>query len=308
MDAADRQATAWGVLFAALLHLGLLVFLLLATLSCNTWERAIDSLGLPKSWNPVTCQKPLTLAGPVIEATLMGPAGAPLPPPAKVRFPRPKPPPPPKREVHAPKPKPVPVKTLPPPPKNPDTIDRQKAVALASNKAKLAQQKQRERQRQRMSELDANSNAKIDKLFQQMEAAGKSSQRADREAQKLAQLKDLKHSQAVPTTAPRADQARSGQGGQDTALQAQWLAAIQAAVTQSWLRPDNLPHGVVCPVDITQIPGGSVINVHVESGCPYDEVGRKSIQNAVMRAQPLPYQGYEKVFKRQITLNFQVKD
>jgi colicin import membrane protein len=140
-----------------------------------------------------------------------------------------------------------------------------------------------------------------------MDAVGKSSQRADRQAQKLAQLQDLKKSQAVPSTAPKADQARSGQGGQDTALQAQWLAAIKSAVTQSWLRPDNLPKSV-CPVDITQIPGGSVINVHIESGCPYDEVGRKSIQNAVMRAQPLPYQGYEKVFKRQITLNFQVND
>ena len=155
-----------------------------------------------------------------------------------------------------------------------------------------------------MSELDAESNAKIDKLFKQMDAVGRSSQQADRQAQKMAQLDDLKHSQAVPSTAPKADQARSGQGGQDTSLQTQWLAAIQAAVTQSWLRPDNLPKDVVCPVDITQIPGGQVINVHVESSCPYDEVGRKSMVNAVMRAQPLPYHGYEKVFRRQITLKF----
>jgi colicin import membrane protein len=313
MDVADRQATTRGVLFAIVLHVGLAGFLLATTISCNTFERIVEALGLPKSLNPVACIRPTTLAGPVIEATLVGPAGAPLPPPSKAHAPKPKVSPP-KSELKVDKtrPKPPPVKTLPPPPENPDVKDQQKVVALAAEKAKQAERLQKQRERQRMSELDAQQDDSIDKLFKQLDAAKAQSQRAEqqtrRQQQKLAQLKDLENSNAAPTTAPEADQARSGEGGEATGLQAQWLAAIRVAVTQAWLRPDNLPKGVVCPVDITQIPGGQVIRVHVESSCPYDVAGRQSMKNAVMRAQPLPYHGYEKVFKRQITLNFMVKN
>jgi colicin import membrane protein len=300
MDAAERQATLWGIGFAALLHLGLLVFLLLATISCNTWERAIDAIGLPKAWNPVTCNKPLDLAGPVIKATLMGPAGAPLPPPKKVRASRPKAPPP---KVDVAKPKPVPVKTLPPPPKHPDTHDQAKVVAISSDKAQQAQHEQRQREQQHMSELDAQSNADIDKLFKQMDAAGQQSQRADRQAQKLAQLDDLKKSDAVPTTAPRADQARSGAGGRDNSLEAQYKAAITSKMIQSWHRPADL-QSVVCHLHAVQIPGGTVISASVTQPCNADAQTRKSIENAAMRASPLPYERYEKVFRRDIYVEF----
>jgi colicin import membrane protein len=304
MDAADRQATLWGVGFAALLHVGLLAFLWLATISCSTWESAVDSLGLPKSWNPVSCHKPLDLAGPVIEATLMGPAGAPLPPPKKVNFPKPKAAPP-KAEPAKPKPKPVPVKTLPPPPKHPDTTDQQKVVAVSNDKAEQAQREQKQRERQRMSELDAQSNADIDKLFKQMDAAGQQSQRADRQAQKLAQLDDLKKSKTapVPTTAPRADQARSGGGGKDNSLAAQYKAAVTSKMIQSWHRPAEV-QSVVCNLHAVQIPGGTVISATVMQPCNADAQTRKSIEDAAMRASPLPYAHYEKVFKRDIYVEF----
>jgi colicin import membrane protein len=302
MDVAERQATLWGIGFAALLHLGLLVFLVLATISCNTWERAIDGLGLPKAWNPVRCSKPLNLAGPVIEATLMGPAGAPLPPPKKFRAPKPKAPPP---KVDVAKPKPAPVKTLPPPPKHPDTTDQAKAVALASDKAEQAQREQRQRERQHMSELDAQSNADIDKLFKQMDAAGQQSQRADRQAQKLAQLDDLKDSKdaPAPTTAPKADQARSGGGGTDSSLEAQYKAAITSKMIMSWHRPAQL-QSVVCHLHAVQIPGGTVISATVIQPCNADAQTRKSIEDAALRASPLPYQHYEKVFKRDVYVEF----
>jgi colicin import membrane protein len=46
------------------------------------------------------------------------------------------------------------------------------------------------------------------------------------------------------------------------------------------------------------------MSAKVDSSCPYDEAGRRSVENAVLRAQPLPYQGFESVFQRDLTFTF----
>jgi colicin import membrane protein len=47
-----------------------------------------------------------------------------------------------------------------------------------------------------------------------------------------------------------------------------------------------------------------VIQVSVTSPCNADDLTRRSIEAAVLKAQPLPYRGYESVFERDITFNF----
>ena len=42
----------------------------------------------------------------------------------------------------------------------------------------------------------------------------------------------------------------------------------------------------------------------IGSPCNADQLTRNSIEQAVMKAAPLPYQGYEKDFQRNLTLNF----
>jgi colicin import membrane protein len=56
------------------------------------------------------------------------------------------------------------------------------------------------------------------------------------------------------------------------------------------------------------VPGGTVIDAKVDPSCPYDELGRRSIEAAVLKAQPLPYAGFEPVFNRTLKLNFQAAD
>jgi len=90
----------------------------------------------------------------------------------------------------------------------------------------------------------------------------------------------------------------------DDALFARYAAAIQAAVMQNWSRPDGAAPGVSCVLQVEQIPGGEVIKVQNGSPCNADPATRTSIEQAVMKASPLPYQGYEKVFQRTIQFNF----
>jgi colicin import membrane protein len=46
----------------------------------------------------------------------------------------------------------------------------------------------------------------------------------------------------------------------------------------------------------------------VSPSCPYDALGKRSVEAAVLKAQPLPYAGFESVFSRELKLNFQAED
>jgi colicin import membrane protein len=56
------------------------------------------------------------------------------------------------------------------------------------------------------------------------------------------------------------------------------------------------------------LPGGDVMNVEIDSSCPYDALGRRSVEAAVRKAEPLPYVGFESVFNRRPNLNFEAQD
>ena len=296
----NRQANVRAVIWSALLHGGLLLGLAMMTLPCASFEAFFERFGLPAWLNPVQCTKPMVMPGPVIEATLVGPTAAPKSKHTQAQQSAPR-----KAAAEPAKPKAPEVKTLPPPPTQPAIRDQQKVVAMASEKAEQARQEQEERERQRQSELEA------DQLLKQLDQLKKESAQAEQktrlEQQRLQQLADLKN-QAAAADAPEAKEARTGQGGQDSSLAAEYAGLLTSSITQSWLRPDNIPTGVVCPIHIEQIPGGQVISVRVLPSCPFDEPGRLSVQNAVLRAQPLPYKGYESVFQRDITLNFKVQE
>ncbi len=381
---AESKRTTQAVLWSALLHVGVAAFLFLTTLSCTKWEGVFTAFGFSQSWNPMSCTAPLSLSGPVINATLVGVTRAPLPPPTKSKSAQPaqpeppkkapppkpaqkpqqpvQPPPPPQQQAakpaqKQPKPEPTPIKTLPAPARHPDLRDQQKAVELAKEKAEQAKRVQEEKEKQHMAELQAQREKqeqekqqraeaeakrkqelerqkqqqaelaakraqqqkqqeleakqrqqKLDEIFKQLDAARKNRQSADKASERAAKAMDAKdqnQTKAPPTVAT--ENAAKPQSGDNGTAKAAYIAALQNAVTQAWLRPDNIPSGTVCPIHIVQIPGGQVVSVKVEPSCPFDAAGRRSVKNAVLRAEPLPYKGFEDVFRTDITFEFTVK-
>lgn len=95
-----------------------------------------------------------------------------------------------------------------------------------------------------------------------------------------------------------------GRASADEGMAGRYAAAIDAAVTNAWLRPESAAPGLSCLMRIEQIPGGDVIAVSIVPPCNADPATRASMEQAVMRAAPLPYRGYEKVFQRNIKFNF----
>ncbi len=244
----------------------------------------------------------------MIEAELVGVSAAPKPHAVrqarsvKHKTPPPKQPQP----VKQPEPKPQP----PSQPQRNDRVDREKVAEMA-NQAEQAKRAQEERHRQEQVLLQEQQREERERMQQlqdikrQREAADK---RLKLEKIKLAQLKDLeKQHKTVPAPSQQvaeAEQAKSGTNGADNSLQAQYFAAIQNAVTDNWLRPDTAVQGLQCMLRIVQIPGGDVISVQVLSPCNADPLTRNSIEQAVKRAAPLPYKGYESEFRREIDFNF----
>lgn len=274
-------------------------------------------------WTRETRQ--VVMPGPIIEASLVGPTSAPKP---SSRATRPKPatpppvdapePEPPKPEPPEPEPKPEPPKPEPeqapsPAPPKPDLVDQQKVAALAEQKADDARKEQEAKVRQRQIDLDLEQKAeaerakKLAEVKKEREAASK---KLAVEKAKLEQIQDLKAAQRKKAERDRmnelleqeAPQAQTGAGGKDDDLTARYAAAIQAQAVSNWRRPEGI-NSVVCDIRILQIPGGDVISASVSSSCAADELTRTSMEAAV-RQQALPYQGYEKVFRREIVLTF----
>ena len=268
---------------------------------------------------------PVSAAGPVIEADLIDPnaLSASLrsalddPPevPVDTTPVEPEPvPPEPREQVPPPEAQPQPQDVVPVP-----DLEEQERVARDAEAARQAAREQEAKRRQEQIDLterkrqeEAERQAKAAK---QQEIADKLAkiraerEKAERQArlaeQKLRQIEDARARNA----AAQADAASTaspppGTGGDSNDLTARYAAALQAAILRNWTRPESVPLGQRCRIVIRQIPGGEVIDAKVDPSCPYDELGRRSVEAAVLKAQPLPYAGFESVFQRTLRLNF----
>ncbi|MGH8037635.1 MAG: cell envelope integrity protein TolA [Stenotrophomonas sp.] len=221
----------------------------------------------------------------------------------------------------------------------PDTVD-QAAVNAMSISAEKAKQEQEAKRRQ--EQIDLTERKRVEEAEQKLRLA-KQQEEADQKklaeqeqkandakaaetAKKLAEIRakraqqesEIKRAEAKlrEVTAARAAAGQStagsagaaqpaaGGGGTSDDLRAKYAAAIQAKVTDTWIRPPNVPSGQNCRIAIVQLPGGRVLSASVSASCPYDDAAKRSLEAAVLNAQPLPYRGFESVFARELTLNF----
>jgi colicin import membrane protein len=265
---------------------------------------------------------PVSAAGPVIEADLVDPNALSAPMRRALDAPAKAPPP---QPVPEPKPQDAPVPPQPQaqePVPEPDAREQQR-VERDAEAAERAAREQEEKRRQEQIDLTERQRQdaaeKQQRLAQQQIADKLKKIRAEREKaaraadlaeQKLKQLADARSRNAAEAAA-QSDAAASpppGNEGVDPSLLGKYQAALQEAILRNWTRPDTVPLGQRCRITIRQLPGGEVIDAQVAPSCPYDELGRRSVEAAVLKAQPLPYAGFEAVFSRTLNLNFEAQD
>lgn len=185
--------------------------------------------------------------------------------------------------------------------------DRQKKIAAERKKATEEAERQKKlAEEQRKKAEDAQRQQRLAQIRQQREQAEREAKAAEA---KLKQLTAARASQAAAAGGgAAASTPQSGGGGSSDDLTAKYAAAIQQAVLNQWVRPETIPVGQKCRLTIRQLPGGEVADVSFAGNCPYDDAGRRSVEAAVRRAQPLPYRGFESVFQRTLTFNFEARD
>lgn len=245
------------------------------------------------------------------------PLPAPAPEPAEEdAVPPPQPLPEPVPEDAPVEPQPAPQERIP----DPDVIDQDEARADSDSEL-AAQREQEERRRQEQIELaerqkqeEAEQKRRLarqqrEEELKKLRAERERARREEEEAQrKLDQIAAARREREAEAAAASAASPPRGTPDGDSDLAARYAAALQEAIARNWTRPDNVPIGQRCRLYITQLPGGQVMNVEFDSSCPYDALGRRSVEAAVRRAEPLPYAGFESVFNRRLNLNFTAQD
>ncbi|MFS8063819.1 MAG: cell envelope integrity protein TolA [Luteimonas sp.] len=305
-----RADTAQAFLYAIALHVLLFALALLGM----WWTRA--SAPLPAAGSPIEAElvdanalsarmqralrdRPQPVAPqPVEEAA---PPPQPIPEPVPQEAPQPQ-----QQQAQAPIPEPD--------TRDQEAVDRNAISAETRDREQQAKRRQEqidltERQRQEEAEQKHRlAQQQLDQKIKKIQAErAKVQLQADRAAQKLQQIADAQTRNADRTAQADASPP-PGNNGADEGLQARYFAAIADAIQRNWTRPDSVPLGQRCKLNIRQIPGGEVIDVQVAASCPYDELGRRSVEAAVLKAQPLPYAGFEAVFSRNLNLNFEAQD
>lgn len=180
---------------------------------------------------------------------------------------------------------------------------RQEQVDLTERK----RQEEAER-KQRLAAQEAERQKQLAEIKRLRALAARDAKVAQSQLERIADARASGAAEAAARSDAGASGARVGGGGVDQGLLAQYIAALQAAINDKWTRPESVPVGAPCRLVIRQLPGGNVMDVQVASPCAYDEAGQESIKRAVLKADPLPYAGFEDVFNRNLTINFRAQD
>ena len=206
-----------------------------------------------------------------------------------------------------PLPEPVP-ESLPPPVPDPEPVEQEKVQrdAALPDVAEVTREQEEKRKQPTQAELDAQKrDRQLAEIRKQREQAARERTQAEMRAQ---QLLDARNAASAAARADAVASRTRGSPDSRSAVNALYSVALKDAITRQWTRPESIPIGVPCQVRIRQIPGGEVVDVQVSAGCPYDQLGKRSLEAAVLKASPLPYAGFEDVFNRDVILTFRPED
>ena len=218
------------------------------------------------------------------------------------------PPPPVEQPVVEPEPEPLPepiVEPEPPPPvPEPAPVEQERVQrdAPSPDVAKVAKEQDEKRKQPEQVDLDAQKQKALAEIRRQRELAAKERTQAEMRAQQLADARASQTDAASPASPPR------GNPNSRSSNQAAYIVALQDAILRQWTRPESVKLDDVCQVLIRQIPGGEVVSVEIAPSCPYDALGRRSVEAAILKASPLPYAGFEDAFIRDPVLKFRARD
>jgi colicin import membrane protein len=255
------------------------------------------------SHSPPAVETPAIDASLVDESVLKGIAARPDPPPPE--------------PVPEPEPEPVPEEVEDQGPPRPDEaeLERKEAERLALEQQQKQDQEQKAAQdlkeREDAERLEAQKQAAAtaaaikaaaEKSAAEKRAADKKRAEDAAAAKKAAEEKARLAREAELRRAIEAEVRGNAARNSDEAMR--WHAQITARIERAWIKPPSARPGISCIVSVTQVPGGEVTAVRVNSCSINDAALRESVEAAVLRASPLPTPPAGVPFERNLELTF----
>ena len=197
---------------------------------------------------------------------------------------------------------------------------RQQQVERERRQAAEQQRLADQREQQRVAD-EKRAREEAQRKEQERVAAAKAEQqrrdeqaKAEREAQAQREKEAAEKRQREQAEARRRQQAESelqaqlaaeaeANAARASGLLDQYQLMIQSHVKRFWDRPLSARPGIECVVNVVQLPTGDVVSAKVAQ-CNGDDAVRRSIENAVLKASPLPKPPSQAVFSRTFTLTF----
>ena len=178
---------------------------------------------------------------------------------------------------------------------------REREAQVAREKAAAEQRRAEEAERKRAAETEAKRKAEETerKQAEAAEAKRKAAEKAqaEREAKVRAEREaDLQRRLAAEEEEGAAAAARAG-------VMDEYRLMLVQAIERNWIRPPSARAGLECTLNVTQAPGGSVVDVKL-GACNGDQAVRESITTAVYKSSPLPAPRDPRAFERRLEIVF----
>ncbi|HMN46243.1 MAG TPA: cell envelope integrity protein TolA [Povalibacter sp.] len=168
-------------------------------------------------------------------------------------------------------------------------IERQDAER--KRQAEVEQQKKLEAERQKKAEAERQRVAEIQRK-----------QKEEAERRKAAEDARLQNARESELQRQLAEEEGLMQARSSTAFN-EYVALIQDQIERNWNRPPSARPGLQCNIRVAQSPNGVVLSAQVEQ-CNGDAAVKQSIEQAVLRASPLPLPSDRRLFERNLILVF----
>jgi len=178
---------------------------------------------------------------------------------------------------------------------------KQREAQLTREKAATEQRRADEAERKRAAETEAMRKAEETERRQAQAADAKRKAeekvQAEREGKVRAEREaDLQRRLAAEEEEGAAAAARAG-------VMDEYRLMLVQAIERNWSRPPSARAGLECTLNVTQAPGGSVVDVKL-GACNGDQAVRESITTAVYKSSPLPAPRDPRAFERRLEIVF----
>lgn len=169
-----------------------------------------------------------------------------------------------------------------------EQADREKAEAAKREQEKAAQEKAAKAAQEKAAQEAREKQAREDAARKQKEALA---------AKQKAQL-DAETQREAAQEAARMEAERSG-------VMDQYIRMIQDKIARNWNQPLSVKPGLECVIKVVQLPTGDVYDAKVDNAhCNADDAVKRSIEDAVRRASPLPKPPSQAAFDRNLIVTF----